>query len=535
MNNPHPKRALSTVRDATIALLRSLGMTTIFGNPGSTELPFFKQWPKDFRYILGLQEASVVAMADGYAQVTHNAAFVNLHSAVGLGHALGNIFTTSRNQTPLVITAGQQTRAMLPTEPYLFARDASEFPRPYVKWSYEPARAQDVPAAIARAYYLAMQKPCGPTFVSIPADDWESETEPVTPRQVSFEFAPDPVALQHLADALNHSTRPALIVGPSVDRDGAWDAVVALAEHTRAAVWVSPLSNRASFPEDHPLFAGFLPPARQLLSEKLVSHDVVIVLGAPIFTYHVHTGGTFVPEDVQLFQLIDDPAAAAWSPVGTSLLCTLGLGLTRLLERVEPATRPAPAPRVHPSVPEATDPMSAAFVMHTVAQVMPPDAVIIEEAPSHRNAMHDYLPIRKSHGFYTGASGGLGYSLPAAVGVALADPTCRVICLLGDGSSMYAVQGLWTAAQHQLPITFLVLNNQAYAALKAFSQMLDTQDFPGVDLPGINIEAIAKGYGCAARRVEKAGDLAEALTRSFESKGPVVLDVLVDPAVARLY
>src|SRR5215469_17810319 len=156
-----------TVRAVVLDLLRAFGITTIFGNPGSTELPLFRDFPKDFRYMLGLQEAVVVGMADGYAQATRNAAFVNLHSAAGVGHALGNIFTAFRNHTPMVITAGQQVRDLLLLHPFLFAEAAAEFPKPYVKWSCEPARAEAVPAALARAYYTAMQKPCGPTFVSI--------------------------------------------------------------------------------------------------------------------------------------------------------------------------------------------------------------------------------------------------------------------------------------------------------------------------------------------------------------------------------
>jgi benzoylformate decarboxylase len=176
-----------TVRDAVLHLLRQFRMTTIFGNPGSTELPLFRDFPADFRYVLGLQESLVVGMADGYAQATRNAAVVNLHSAVGVGHALGNIFTAYKNQTPLVITAGQQARSILPFEPFLFATQATEFPKPYVKWSCEPARAEDVPAAIARAYYVAMQPPCGPTFVSVPVDDWDRMCESIEPRQVSTE------------------------------------------------------------------------------------------------------------------------------------------------------------------------------------------------------------------------------------------------------------------------------------------------------------------------------------------------------------
>src|SRR6201982_2542952 len=173
-----------TVKDATLDLLRAFGIRKVFGNPGSTELPFLSDWPDDIDYVLGLQEASVVGMADGYAQATRNAGFVNLHSAAGAGNALGNVFTAYRNQTALVITAGQQARGILPLQPFLYAERASEFPRPYVKFSVEPARAEDVPAAIARAYYVAMQPPCGPTFVSIPIDDWNHPAEAVAARSV---------------------------------------------------------------------------------------------------------------------------------------------------------------------------------------------------------------------------------------------------------------------------------------------------------------------------------------------------------------
>ena len=168
--------ATTTVKDATFSLLRAFGIKKVFGNPGSTELPFLSDWPDDIDYVLGLQEASVVGMADGYAQATRNAGFVNLHSAAGVGNALGNIFNAYRNQTPLVIIAGQQARSIMPLQAFLYAERATEFPQPYVKFSVEPARPEDVPAAIARAYYVAMQPPCGPTFVSVPVDDWARPT-----------------------------------------------------------------------------------------------------------------------------------------------------------------------------------------------------------------------------------------------------------------------------------------------------------------------------------------------------------------------
>src|SRR5215813_3485213 len=215
----------TTVRDAVLQLLRSFGTTTIFGNPGSTELPLYRAFPNDFRYVLGLQEGVVVGMADGYAQATRSAAFVNLHSAAGVGHAMGNIFTAYRNRTPLVIAAGQQARAILPYDPFLFSLQATELPKPYVKWSCEPARAEDVPQAIARGYYLAMQPPRGPVLVSIPADDWARDCEPVAARVVSTEIRPDPRVLAGIGDALDAARAPALVVGSAVDRDGAWDDV----------------------------------------------------------------------------------------------------------------------------------------------------------------------------------------------------------------------------------------------------------------------------------------------------------------------
>jgi len=524
-----------TVREATFQLLRAFGMTTVFGNPGSTELRMFRDWPSDFRYVLGLQESVVVAMADGYAQVTRRPALVNLHSAGGVGHALGSVFTAFRNQTPLVIMAGQQTRAMLPTDPFLSARAAVEFPRPYVKWGIEPARAEDVPAAIAQATYTALQRPCGPVFVSVPEDDWDVQAEPVDARQVNVQFAPDPGALDRLADALNSSRRPALVVGAAVDQDGAWPLAIQLAERLNACVWESPMAGRRSFPEDHPLFAGFLPPLRQPLADRLAGHDVVLVIGAPVFTYHVHTAGSFVPERTQLFHLTDDPEQAARAPVGTSILCTIQLGIEQLLAQTSHVQRAAPKPRPRPSVPPARDPIDGEFAMHTIATTMPPDAVIVEEAPSHRNALHDYLPIRASGGFYACASGGLGFALPAAVGVALADRSRKVIAVLGDGSSLYTIQGLWSAAQLQLPITFVVLNNAGYAAVKSLGMRMGISQMPGSEIPGVDFIEVARGFGCRSARVEHAAQLADALTQAYASNEAWLLDVRMDRTVQKLY
>src|SRR5437764_1294155 len=328
-----------SVKQATLDLLREFGIRKVFGNPGSTELPFLSDWPDDIDYVLGLQEASVVGMADGYAQATRNAGFVNLPSAAGLGNALGNVYTAHRNQTPLVITAGQQARSILPLQPFLYSERASEFPRPYVKFSVEPARAEDVPAAIARAYYVAMQPPCGPTFVSVPIDDWARPTRPVEARTVSRELGPDADAMQALVAAVSESKRPALVVGPGVDRAEAVDLMVKVAEKARAAVWVSPFSARCSFPEAHPQFAGFLHASPGQLSEALRDNDLVVVIGAPVFTFHVEGHASIFDGATTIFQITDDPTAAAVTPSGTSIIATMKPALSTLLELLPETTR----------------------------------------------------------------------------------------------------------------------------------------------------------------------------------------------------
>jgi benzoylformate decarboxylase len=527
LSDKHPDRELVSVRDGVVHLLRSFGMTTIFGNPGSTELPFYRHWPSDFRYILGLQESIAVAMADGFAQATRNAAFVNLHSAAGLGHALGSVFTAYRNRTPLVITAGQQTRSMLMTDPFLFAQSAAEFPKPYVKWSVEPARAQEVPAAIARAYYTAMQPPCGPAFVSIPADDWDQPAEIIAPRRVSFSIRPQPRLLSVVAEALNASQRPAFVVGPAVDRNGAWDLTVRLAERLKALVWASPKSSRCSFPEDHGQFAGFLPAERNLVAAALSKHDVVLVLGAPAFSYHVETGGAFLAPGTTLYQIVDDAELAAWAPDGTAVVASLDLAIADLLDQTIEMDR---APQIARSVTGSirlSDVIGVDFLMQTLAELRPSDSIIVEEAPSSRPSMQKHLPICRSESFYATASGGLGFGLPAAVGVGLAQPDRRVIALIGDGSSMYAIQALWTAVQHDVAMTIIVIRNGAYEALRGLAGRLGANAPVGIDLLGIDFVALAAGHGCNGVRVVRRNELRAVISSALQSKRPSLVEVVM--------
>ena len=521
-----------TVREAVFSLLRDFGLTTIFGNPGSTELPMFRDFPADFRYVLALQESIAVGMADGYAQATRNAALVSLHSAVGVGHALGNVFTAYRNQTPLVIIAGQQARSILPYEPFLYSEQATELPKPYVKWACEPARAADVPAAVARAYYVAMQAPRGPTLVSVPVDDWDRGCERLARRAVTDRVAGDPQALAAVAAALARARKPVLVVGAGVARDDAWDEAIALAERHEAPVWVSPMSSRNGFPEDHRLFAGFLAADRARIVTALQGADFILVLGAPAFTYHVEGSGPHVPAGAELAQLTDNPTQSAWTAEGTSIVTHLKLGLRALLDGPAPPQRASGVGRRPPlRLPPAR--LTDAFLLQEIAALRPKGSVIVEEAPSARGPLHDYLPIVERDGFYTCASGGLGHGLPAAVGVALARPDAKVIALLGDGSSMYSIQSLWSAAQLGLRMVFVVVNNRRYEALHQFASHFGLRTLQGTRLPALDFCALAQAQGITATRVARAQDLAGALTDAFGFTRPILIEVVIDGADER--
>ncbi len=530
-----------TVREATYDLLRQLGLTTIFGNPGSTEEPFLRDFPADFTYVLGLQEASVMAMADGYAQATGRPAMVNLHTGAGMGNAMSSLICAFMNKTPLLVTAGQQTREMLLLEPYLTNVQAVEMPRACVKWSYEPARAADVPAAFMRAYATAVQPPTGPVFLSLPMDDWEKlALGSAVVRALSRRMGPDPILLEEFARQISQAKSPVLVLGAAIDRADGWDAALRLAEKLNVPVWTPPETERAAFPEDHPLFQGFLPFAIAPLSEKLQGHDLVVVVGAPVFRYYPNVPGDYLPPGARLLHITEDPAEAARAPVGDSLLADTGLAIEGLLALVTPGQYP-PVPRraLERTLPDPPGPtLTPAEVFATLQANRPADAALLLESTSNIAEFHKWVPITRPHSFTLFASGGLGWALPAAVGFALGErDTGRsrpVIAVLGDGAANYSIQALYTAAQHQLPVVFLVLCNQEYGILKAFADQQHTPGVPGLDLPGLDFVALATGYGCAAVRVATSDALAQALQDALRRSGPTVLEIPITAAVAPL-
>jgi benzoylformate decarboxylase len=526
---------MSAVRDVTLDLLRELGMTTIFGNPGSTELPFLKDFPEDFAYVLGLQEATALGMAEGYAQGTGRAALVNLHTAPGLGNAMGAMVTAYHNKTPLVVTAGQQDRRHVALEPLLTGK-LVELAKPYVKRSHEPARAEDVPGEIQRAYHTAMQHPRGPVFVSIPMNDWEAEVEPPVVREVSYRAVPDPEKLERVAEILDQAQRPAFVVGPGAARTThAFRDVVALAEKLRAAVWQEPVSALTGFPQDHPLFRGHLPFAQRDLAERLSPHDVVLVLGAPVFTYYPYVPGPTVEEGTQVVQITEDPEEAARAAVGTSLVGDVALAVGRLLDLLPEADRPAPPAQEEPPTPEATTPISVDYLMYAISEVLPEEAVVVDESISSRGKLHRYVRTNDPAGYHTSAAGGLGFGMPASVGLKLALPERPVVCVIGDGSSMYSIQALWSAARYEANVTFVVVNNRSYSILKGFRDAIGAGEVPGLDVPGVNFAGVARDLGCEGETVEEAEHLHDVLKRALNAARPYLVDVAVDTEVPKLF
>ncbi|MFC3096997.1 benzoylformate decarboxylase [Alteraurantiacibacter palmitatis] len=516
---------MANVREASFAVFAHYGVDRLFGNPGSTELPMLKGLP--FPYVMGLNEAVVMGMADGYARATGKPSLVNLHSSAGTGHSLGNLFTAYRNNTPIVVTAGQQARSILPHDPFLGAERPSEFPRPFVKFSIEPARAADVPLALARAFAIALTPPMGPVFVSIPVDDWERECAlPLLP-DLSLGTLPDPAGLQRIAAMLEGAQNPALIIGTGLanNPDG-WDAGIALAEKAGLPVWAAPYAARETFPEDHPQFAGFLAAWRDKINAALAPYDALLVVGAPVFTYHVEGHGPHWPEGAALAALSEDPAHLSNLPGGAAgsfgVLGNPAAGLRQLADLLPARPFTGSSHRLIDPAPE----MKAAYVLKRIAALRPENAVIVEEAPTARGPEHDTLPIRRKGGFYTCASGGLGYSLPAAIGVAMGQQD-KVIALLGDGSAMYTIQGLFSAFQEQANASFCILNNSAYAALTGFSGEFGMNHVPGCDLAGLDFAGLAQAQGVPSRTVSSVAELDAALEWSFAQEGPSLLDIRI--------
>lgn len=521
---------MATIRDATYDLLRQHSMTTVFGNPGSNELQFLKDFPEDFDYVLGLHEGSVMAMADGYAQATGRAPLVSLHSAAGTGTSMGVLANTVQSKSPVVVLSGQQLRDMVGQDIMVASAEATQLPKPLTKFSAEPLSPNDVVRTLAQAIHTANLHPKGPAHVSVPHDDWDrpadENTELTVAREVLDANSLSPACLAALVERIDAADSPVLVLGSEVDATRANDHAVQLAERLSAPVWIAPSPARCPFPTTHRNFAGLLPANVADIAQLLSAHDLVVVIGAPVFRYHHDKPGRYLAEGTRLVHISQDPDEIARAPFGDAFLAPVAETVARLSETV--ATREVPVPARPSRSPKADRPdrMHPDTVFRAIDQLAPEDVIHVVESTSTAESFWSNVKMRSQGSFYSAAAGGLGFGLPAAVGIQLAQPERRVVASIGDGSANFGITGLWSAARHEVPVVFVILRNETYGALVNFGRRLETPGTPSFDLLGIDFVRLAQGYGVRAETVSTAPELCDALTRAFEAREPVLIEAL---------
>jgi benzoylformate decarboxylase len=521
-----------TVRDATFDVLRRLEMTTIFSNPGSTEVPFLAGLPDDLRFVLALHEGSVVAMAAGHALGRGRPSLVLLHSTPGLGNAVAALATARANRAPLVVVVGQQDRRHLALEPFLAGRLhglAGEYP----VWTDQPARAQDVPGAIVRAFHEAATGE-GPAIVVVPMDDWAAPApqpyELIGPQLLMRSQAADPAAVAAIAGLLESAERPALVVGAGADGEQRWAALVALAEHLAAPVWQEAFGGRAGFPQDHPLFAGHLPARRARLRDALAPHDAVLVVGAGAFRQYPYDEGPLIEPGTRLAVVTADAEEAHRSPAEIAVIGEPAAICEALRAAVPARDEPIVAQRVLPAAPEPAEPLRAGHVLAALAARLPRDVILVEETPSSRPELHARIPATAPLGFVS-AMGLLGFAMPAAIGLRMARPDRPVVAVVGDGSSLYQPMAVWSAAEYGAGVLIVVLVNGAYAIMDRLAER-NGADGPWPRLDTVDIGAIARAQGCDTVRLERHAELLstldDVLPQLVRRRSPLLLEVVVE-------
>jgi benzoylformate decarboxylase len=529
--NPGPGR---TVRDATFDLLRRRGLTRMFANPGSTEIPFLSGLPDDLEFVLGLHEGSVIGMATGYAIGRGEPSVALLHTTAGLGNAVGAIATARVNRAPVVIVVGQQDRRHLSYEPFLSGRLAG-LAGDYPVRVEQPATAQDVPAAIERAAHAAVNAR-GPALVIVPMDDWEAPAddtrEPAAAvGRVLRAQAAHPDSVKALVGFLQSSSTPAIVVGAGADDADTWAALVQLADRLAAPVYEAAFEARAGFPQDHPRFAGFLPAERSRLRERLAGHDAVLVVGAPAFRVTLYTPGAFTNPGTRLAVVTDEAEEAYRSPAELAILAHPAAVCRAAAEALPQRDGDTPERAATP-VPERGERLTSFNVLHELARRLPRNAVVLEEAPVDRPHITNYLPAREPLGYLSAAMGGLGFAIPGATGLRMAQPNRPIVAIVGDGSSIYGIQGVWSAAHYRAGAIFVVLSNGGYAIMDRLAEAHgDPGPWPSFE--EIDLSAVARGFGCPATRVrtpdELEATLDEVVPTLEERDEPLFLDVVVEP------
>lgn len=543
-------------RAAFLKLLQDEGVTHVFGNPGTTELALMEAMPEatELQYVLGLQESVVLSMADGFARATGQLTAVNLHCTPGLGHAMGALYNAKFSGSPMIVTAGQYELGYGLLEPMLY-EPLVPIAEPLVKWAYEIQRVEDLPRVVRRAAKIAMTPPCGPVFLSLPGSilDDEAELELGFSTRVDALGGPSSRTRDALVDAIRASKAPVIIAGRELAEQGAFAEAQALAELIGAGVYHEPIPYNTRFPSTHAAFMGDLSRNQAKVRELLSKHDLLIVLGGDLLRMSAFSQTDPMPEDLRVIHISEREWELGKNyPTHLAVRAGVKETLTELLPRIasvqsaddQEAARARLGRlsdsnwmvrreelRRQASAAKASEPIDPRVLAMTLADVIPAGTIVIEEAPTTAPLLSSFLKATQPRDFFGLASGGLGFAMGGAVGAALGRRDVPVVALVGDGSAMYAIQALWTAAHEDLPITYVIVNNKSYRIIKErLVAMRNCDDFLGMDLvnPALDFVEMARGMGVEAVRISDPSELASALRAAIESRRPRLLEVIVD-------
>jgi benzoylformate decarboxylase len=546
---------------AFLDLLKQEGVEVMFGNPGTTELPLMDAFAteNELRYMLGLQEATVMAMADGYAQASGKLGVVNLHVAPGLGNAMGMLYDAQKAGTPILVTAGQHEQSFNTTEPILWA-DLPTIARPLVKWAAEVHRLEDLPRLVHRAVKTALAPPTGPVFLSLPGDILraDADIDLLAPTRIAPRLRGDRDAVEAAAKILASAESPLIMAGDAVAQSRAHAELVELAELLGAPVYTEFVPNTASFPSSHPLFRGAMvrlaPEVRKILDQ----HDVLFSVGADLFTLSLPSPIDPMPRDITLIHLDVDawelgknyaPAVAILAdPKGTLPDITAAVrdamtsgARARARERLAATSKAIAAERealkAKARALAGATPVQPLALLHGIAETLPEDAIVVEEAISSAPGIRQLIRSNDPQSYFGLRGGGIGWGLPATMGVKVALPERPVVGLIGDGSAMYTCQGLWTAAHYQIDAVFVILNNTSYRILKqrlhAMRGLAEQADsYVGMELidPKIDFVGLARSLGIKAERARTVHDATDLLKTALNDGGATLIDVELDRA-----
>jgi len=548
---------------AFLELLKQEGVELIFGNPGTTELPLMDALAVEtgLRYVLVLQEAALMAMADGYAQASGKLAVANVHVTPGLGNALGMLYDAQKAQAPILVTAGQHDQRFTFTEPILWA-DLPTIARPFVKWSAEVRRLEDLPRAVHRAAKTALAPPTGPVFLSLPVDvlNAEAELDLGAPTRVAPGVRGDGAAIAAAAALLAQAERPAIIAGDAVAQRRAHEELAALAEALGAPVYVEGIANTASFPSSHPLYRGAMLRLAPAIREVLEQYDLLLSVGGDLFTLSLPSEVDPVPPGLDIIHLDVD----AWE-IGKNYAAKVAIlgdpkaslpdlaqalaGCMSAEQRARSQARGAAMRRLIAGEREKLvakaraeaekTPIRPLALLEALGAALPKEAVVVEEALSSSPGLRLLLRADDPRSFFGLRGGGIGWGLPAAIGVKLALPERPVVALIGDGSAMYTCQALWTAAHDRVGVVFVVLNNRSYRILKQRANAMQgfaaqTDRYIGMDItePPVDYVGLARALGVEAARTGALSEAIELVRSALAQGGPSLVEVELDRGYA---